>query len=66
MRIKFIKDFHQYRKGQISHMTSNIAQGFVSKGVAVVSKDMTTQDYSTKIDKKTLKKLNKGDFTIKV
>lgn len=48
MRIKFVKDYHQYTKGQVIQVTSNIGVGFVDKGLAIISKDMTPNDYSTK------------------
>jgi len=47
-RIKIIKDYKQYKKGQTVMVTPNIAHGLIDSGVAQLTKDMTPTDYKTK------------------
>lgn len=46
-RIKFIKNHKQYKEGEVATLSPNEAFGLIDSGVAIVSKDMTTSDYTT-------------------
>jgi hypothetical protein len=45
MRIKIVKDHKQHRKGQTLEVSPNEAFGLIDCGVAVLSKDLTPDDY---------------------
>lgn len=45
MRIKFIKNHKEYRKGQIVALRTAEAKQLLKAGVAIISKDMTDNDY---------------------
>ena len=34
MKLKFLKKFGEYKRGQIIEVTNNVAHGFMEKGVA--------------------------------
>lgn len=51
MRIKIIKDYRIYKKDQVLVVSPNIAFGLVDSGIAIVSKDMTPDDYKQAGDK---------------
>ncbi len=44
-RIKFIKNHKDYRVGDTGTFSNNEAFGLIDSGFAVVSKDMTSNDY---------------------
>ena len=44
-RIKIITNYKQYKAGDTLEVTNNVAFGLIDKGVAVISKDMTSRDY---------------------
>lgn len=47
VRVKFIKNHKQHKKGEIESLDPNEAFGLINSGVAIVSKDMTESDYKT-------------------
>lgn len=47
-RIKFIQDYENNKAGDITVVDNNIAHGLIEAGVAVITKDMTSRDYSTR------------------
>lgn len=48
MRIRITKTTKDYKAGTIVEVTRNVAFGLIDSGVAVVSKDVTTSDMTTK------------------
>lgn len=44
-KIRVIKDYKEYRKGDVIDVTPNIAFGLIEKGVAQVDKMMTRENY---------------------
>lgn len=47
-RVKFIKDYKNYRVGDIAEVSPNVAFGLTDRGVAKVTKDMSVHDYKVK------------------
>lgn len=47
IRVKFIKDYKQYKKNDTDTLSPNEAFGVIDAGYAIVSKDMTESDYQT-------------------
>lgn len=47
-RVKFIRSYKQYRQGDIESLSNNEAFGLIDSGYAIISKDMTAQDYQSK------------------
>lgn len=45
VRIKILKDYKDYKKDDIINVTPNVAFGLIDKGIAMVSKDMVSNDY---------------------
>lgn len=50
-RIKFLKSYKQYKTGQIEVIDNNEAFGLIDSGIAIISKDMTPDDYKQAGDK---------------
>lgn len=48
-RIKIIKDYNQYSTGEVVVVENNTAHALIEAGVAMLSKDMTSRDYKSKI-----------------
>lgn len=48
MRVKFIKDHKEHRRGQVADVSRNEAFGLIDSGVAMLSKDMAPEDVKTK------------------
>jgi hypothetical protein len=49
MRIKIVKDYKQYKTGEIVEVTPNVAFGLIDRSVGVVTKDMVVDaDYASK------------------
>lgn len=46
IRVKFIKNYKQYNKGDVESLSPNEAFGVIDAGFAMVSKDMTESDYT--------------------
>lgn len=44
-RIKFIKAHKQYKQGEVTVIDNNEAFGLIDSGVAILTKDMTSDDY---------------------
>jgi len=44
MRIKITKDYKEYRSGEIVDVSRNVAFGLIDRGLAKVTKDMTSRD----------------------
>jgi len=44
IRVKILKDYKKYEKGSIELLTPNEAFGLIDKGVAIISKDITSSD----------------------
>lgn len=50
IRVRFIKNYKNFTKGDISSFSNNEAFGLIDQGIAMVSKDITETDTSiTKI-----------------
>lgn len=47
MRIKIIRTYKQYRKGDTVEVSPNVAFGLIDKGVGKVTKDVTRGEYKT-------------------
>lgn len=47
IRVKFVRNYKQYKKGDTESFTNNVAFGLIDSGQAVVSKDMTEADQVT-------------------
>lgn len=45
IRVKFVKDYKQYSKGDVQSLSPNEAFGIIDAGFGIVSKDMTEADY---------------------
>lgn len=45
IRVKFIRNHKDYRKGQTIALSPNEAFGLIDKGYAMVSKDLVAEDY---------------------
>lgn len=52
MRIRIIKDYKAYKKGEIVEVSPNVAFGLTDKHVGVISKDMTENEITTKTKRK--------------
>lgn len=48
MRIKIVKKHKYYSLGQVVVLDQQTATVLIEKGIAVVSKDMATEDYQVK------------------
>lgn len=48
MRVKIIKDYKTYRKGDIVEVSPNVAFGLIDSGNATLSKDVTSSEMRTK------------------
>ena len=46
-RIKFTKNHKSYKRGDVISVSNNEAFGFIDRGVAIISKDMTSEDTHT-------------------
>jgi len=44
MRIKITKDYKEHKSGEIIDVTPNVAFGLIDKGIAKITKDMTSRD----------------------
>lgn len=44
IRIKFVQNYRQYKKGDIESLSPNEAFGLIDSGKAIISKDMTETD----------------------
>lgn len=47
-RVKIIKDYRDYRKGETIEVTPNVAHGLIDAGVAELTKDMASSEIRTK------------------
>ena len=47
IRLKFVKDYKEYKKGTTESFSNNEAFGLIDAGFAIVSKDMTETDTVT-------------------
>lgn len=47
IRVKIVKDYKEYKKGQVVALSPNEAFGLIDAGYGVVSKDMQSSDYHT-------------------
>jgi hypothetical protein len=59
IRVKIVKDYRDYRAGQVLELEPNVAFGLVDSGKAIISKDITTEDYSQKVTIKPKKTVEK-------
>lgn len=48
VRVKIIKDYKNFRAGDIKELSANEAFGLIDKMVAIVTKDMTSADIQIK------------------
>lgn len=48
IRVKILRDYKDFRKGQVVHLTPNEAFGLTDKGIALVTRDFTEADYHAK------------------
>jgi len=48
IRVKILRDYRDFRKGQVVHLTPNEAFGLIDRNLAMVSKDMVESDYHAK------------------
>lgn len=48
MRVRFIKKHKDYASGDVIEVTPNVAFGLIDSGYAILSKDMTEDDYKPK------------------
>ncbi len=48
-RVKIIRDHKQLKSGQTLTVSPNVAFGLIDSGVAELTKDMTTDDYRTRV-----------------
>jgi hypothetical protein len=48
MRVRITKNHKSYKKGRVVDVSRNVAFGLIDSGIAVVSKDMTESDSTTK------------------
>lgn len=48
MRIRIIKDYKDYSKGDVVEVSNNVAFGLIDRGVAKLTKDVTSGEYQTK------------------
>lgn len=47
IRVKFLKDYKEFKKNAIELVSNNVAFGLIDSGVAIISKDMVENDYKT-------------------
>lgn len=47
MRVKYLRDHKGHSKGSVVSVSPNEAFGLIDSGVAIISKDLTEQDYKT-------------------
>lgn len=47
IRVKFLENHKSYNKGEVATLSPNEAFGLLDKGIVIVSKDMTKDDYKT-------------------
>lgn len=47
MRIKFVRDYKLNRRGQTAEVSQKEALGLIHRGAAILSKDLTSDDYKT-------------------
>lgn len=50
-RVRILKNYKQYRVGDVVTVSPNEAFGLIDSGVAMISKDMTQTDYRQKVPK---------------
>lgn len=60
MRVRILRDHKQYKEGEVTEVTPNIAHGLIELGVAMISKDMTPKDYRTN----RFRKVKRGRSTV--
>lgn len=48
MRIRILKDYKNYRKGEIVEVSRNVAFGLIDSGNGTQSKEITERDIKTK------------------
>lgn len=48
MRIRFIDNYEQYTKGTVVNIPQNKAKLLIGRGIAVISKDITSYDLKVK------------------
>jgi len=66
IRVRFIKNYKDFKKGDIETLSPNEAFGVIDAGFAVVSKEMTTVDYQEAQDEvKQTKVITKKEFKTK-
>ena len=66
IRVRFIKDYKDFKKGDVETLSPNEAFGVIDSGFAVVSKEMTSTDYQEAQDKvKQTKIVTKKEFKTK-
>lgn len=51
MRVKIVKAYRSYSKGEVVEVSPNEAHGLIDSGVAILSKDMAPDDYKQAGDK---------------
>lgn len=52
MRIIITKEYKGFKRNEVMEVTPNVGFDLIDRGVAIVSKDMRSQDVSTKKGKK--------------
>ena len=65
LRIKFIKDHKQYKKGDVETFSPNEAFGYIDSGIGMISKDMVESDTITTQARPTYKPKKTRRFNIK-
>lgn len=48
MRIRFVKDYENYKDGTILNVPQKNAKLLIARGIAVISKDVTSYDLKVK------------------
>jgi len=48
IRVKILRDYKDFRKGQVVRLTPNEAFGLIDRNIGMLSKDLTEADYHVK------------------
>jgi hypothetical protein len=60
IRIKIVRDHKDFHKGEVKFVSSNEAFGLIERGIAMVSKDMTSGDMELQKEKLRAKSRKEG------